>query len=90
MRQSRGAKGRENKRSDFEKRINREQVVCQSWATVKERRHPARGRISLGIPGPLTERRGFIYFGAELGWHNGSLVHTVQPRDEFSPSALSL
>lgn len=59
IRQSRGAKGGGNKRSDFEKRINREQVLCQNWASLKERRHSAWGSISLGIPGVFDRREGF-------------------------------
>lgn len=36
------------KRRGIEKRINREQVLCQRWGAMKERRHSAWGCISLG------------------------------------------
>lgn len=64
----RGQKGGGNKRSGFEKRINREQVPCQRWGALKERRHPAWGSISLGIlrDERVFEKRG--WGGVNLSW----------------------
>lgn len=47
------------KRGGIEKRINREQVLCQRWGAMKERRHSAWGYISLRIQSEERVKGGF-------------------------------
>lgn len=54
------------KRGGIEKRINREQVLCQRWGAMKARR---RSRLGVQLPGDAGRGAGggAVYLGAELG-----------------------
>jgi len=51
-----------------EKRINREQVLCQRWGAMKEREDtPPGGESPEGYRGRMGGGGGPVYLGAELG-----------------------